>query len=98
MNEFTTKDEALRGMIAAEEKLRFTLHRLGELEADNARLRALVKMLAISLPGGRCDGTYCLACGVRLRDAEDTAPLDGEPDTHPHATDCPAFTPSGEVK
>ena len=65
------------------------------LARDNTRLRTLVKMLALDPSRGRKEPDMCRACGVVLRDAE---AYTDEPKTHPHADDCPVFTPDGRIK
>lgn len=70
--------------------------RIEEFEADNARLRALIKQAEWkaewSEEGGECP--WCEALQRQLRYGN------GRPveKTGKHAADCPAFTPEGEVK
>ncbi len=59
-----------------------------QVDADNARMRALVKDAEWSGATGREGDPACPWCSAEPKPIEDGL----------HAADCPAFTPSGEVK
>ena len=89
--------EAVMGLARVDPKFRRSVEKMvgaaraSSLEADNARLRALIKQAEYgdhTHYEDSCPWCGCVAIGHRWTKLD-------EP---PHSDDCPAFTPTGEVK
>lgn len=69
-----------------------------ELEADNARLRALVEALKPPASGRGMWLGRCPWCHAAWSPTPGYRTYEEGNENEPHAGDCPAFTPDGTVK